>query len=175
MEPIHLRLEPADAEALKQEAVATGRSVLDIVRDAVREHAAREGVPRVLPLIEVALEKQFAAVRALQAKTLIQAGIATWLAQAVVVGTVLDVDPDEMYRQAKARALVDAQQRGTDRWGDEEIYDPADHAPNDAPEVPSAGNGAAPVARGLRGEPAGNGAAKVAPTKAAPTSGGRAK
>jgi hypothetical protein len=55
MEPIQVRLPPADRDALRVEAAAKGITIAEVAREAIREHLSRQTLARALPLLDQAL------------------------------------------------------------------------------------------------------------------------
>ncbi len=128
MEQYTIRLEAADAAAVEQEAAAKKISVADVIRAAVREHVAVEEVPRVLPLIELVLNKHLGSLRGLVVKSFVAASIAAWETR-WLVEHVGEYDPEEIWALAHGRALVDLRSKGTSEWDDgHEQYDATDAA-----------------------------------------------
>ncbi len=126
MEAFTIRLQEADAAAVQQEANAKKITAADVIRSAVREHIAVEEVPRVLPLIEIVLEKHLDSIRAMIFKTFVMAGIGAWEGMALV-GDLTDISPHTCFEESRDRALVDWRSKGVSEWcRTDEQYDPPD-------------------------------------------------
>ncbi len=120
---VSIRLPEADLAALKLAAAERKTTISDVVRDALRMYLAQDSAVRVMPLIDAAVAKHADRLAALMCKVFTVSGMAAWEGRALV--TILTkLDPDAVWRDARARALVDLRQPGTDRWGEEDLYPP---------------------------------------------------
>jgi hypothetical protein len=121
-ESLHVRLPPADLAAVQQEAIAKKVPVSEIVRQAVREHLARQTLARAVPLLDQALGKHVDRLAALIAKAFVAADIAAWQTRALAAKLLDDIDPADLMAQARERALIDLRRPGTDVGVDEDAY-----------------------------------------------------
>ena len=122
MEPIQVRLPPADRDALRVEAAAKGITIAEVAREAIREHLSRQTLARALPLLDQALGKHVDRLASLIAKTFIAADMANWQARALVAALVRDQEPRLVMREARERALVDLRRGGTEIGADGDAY-----------------------------------------------------
>ena len=122
MEPIQVRLPPADRDALRVEAAAKGITIAEVAREAIREHLSRQTLARALPLLDQALGKHVDRLAILIAKTFIAADMANWQARALVAALVRDQEPRLVMREARERALVDLRRGGTEIGADGDAY-----------------------------------------------------
>ena len=120
---IRVRLGEADLAALNLAAAERKTTVSDVVRDALRMYLGQDAAVRVMPLIDAAVAKHADRLAALMCKVFTVSGMAAWQSRALVA-KMTDLDVDATWRDARARALVDLRQPGTDRWGEEDLYPP---------------------------------------------------
>lgn len=120
---VSIRLPEADLAALKLAAAEQKTTVSDVVRDALRMYLGQDSAVRVMPLIDAAVAKHADRLAALMCKVFTVSGMAAWEGRALVA-RLTDLDVDAVWRDARARALVDLRQPGTDRWGEEDLYPP---------------------------------------------------
>ena len=122
LEPLQVRLSLADREALRIEAAAKGVTIAEITRQAIREHLSRQTLARAIPLLDQALGKHVDRLAGLLAKTFVAADMANWQARALVAALVPDQEPDAVMREARARALTDLRQNGSEIGTDNDRY-----------------------------------------------------
>ena len=128
---IRVRLGEADLAALNLAAAERKATISDVVRDALRMYLGQDSAVRVMPLIDAVVAKHADRLAALMCKVFTVSGMAAWEGRALVA-RLTDLDVDAVWRDARARALVDLRQPGTDRWGEEDLY-PPETQPGPAP------------------------------------------